>query len=43
MQNMYSLSNITLITPDEVQRDQCLKIDQKCIAAIGAKARFEIL
>ena len=42
MQNMYSLSNITLITPDKVHRDQCLKIDQKRIAAIGAKAKFDI-
>ena len=40
MQNIYSFSGITLITPDKVYRDQCLKIDQKSIAAIGAKAKF---
>jgi len=42
MQNIYSLSNITLVTPDKVHRDQSVKVEQKRIAAIGAKAKFDI-
>lgn len=42
MQKTYSLSGITLVTPQKIHRAQSLKIDQKRIAAIGAKAKFDI-